>query len=129
MTDDTTTLPPVKLCAAFDCDTPVTANARGRPAIYCSPACRPSGRRDQVITVDIAHPDTSPDGRPTERVWTVTLRRGSSFVVIAADLGWPSANALARSLADLFGPQPSGARGGRPQQLMRPNPRMSVRGS
>lgn len=88
----------MKICAAPHCDTPLTPNPRGRPAIYCSPACRPSGRRP-AITVDITHPDISPDGRPAQRVWTVTLRRGSTTVVIATDLGWPSAIALATAMA------------------------------
>jgi hypothetical protein len=37
-------------------------------------------------------------------VWTVRLRRGQQVVVIADDLGWPSANALAGQLDDLLRP-------------------------
>jgi len=39
-----------------------------------------------------------------QRVWTVRLRRGQRVVVIADDLGWPSANALAGELSDLLSP-------------------------
>jgi hypothetical protein len=40
-----------------------------------------------------------------ERLWTVRLRRGHRAVVIADNLGWPSANALAHELVDLLTPQ------------------------
>jgi hypothetical protein len=97
---------PAVTCAAPGCDQPVhRTNHTGRPAIYCSPNCRPSHnptpRRAQVV-VEVEHPDISPDGRPADRVWTVQLRRGEHRVVIANDLGWPSANALARGLTDLL---------------------------
>lgn len=94
-------------CAAPDCDNPVVRRPRGRPAIYCSPTCRPSRRaRHPRLTVEIDHPDTSPDGRPTDRVWTVRLRRGPTTVTIADDLGWPSANTLADQLNNLLHPTP-----------------------
>jgi hypothetical protein len=101
-------------CAAAGCERPVLrTNHTGRPAIYCSPACRPSRnrtpRRAQIV-VDIEHPDTSPNGRPADRVWTVVLRRGEQRVTIADDLGWPTANALAQQLNRLLdtSPQPTG---------------------
>jgi len=75
----------------------------GRPFIYCSRECRPNHRRP-AIRVEVDHPDTSPDGRPVQRVWTVRLRRGQRVVVIADDLGWPSAKALAGELNDLLRP-------------------------
>lgn len=93
-------------CAAAGCDNPVTVGTRGRPARYCSPACRPSRQRRPGITVELDHPTTSPDGRPPERVWAVQLRRGGHVVVIADDVGWPTATALARQLEDLLRPAP-----------------------
>jgi hypothetical protein len=72
--------------------------------VYCSPECRPKHPRSR-IAVEVDHPDASPDGRPVERVWTVRLRRGDEVVVIADDLGWPSANALAGALDDLLRPR------------------------
>lgn len=89
-------------CAAAGCPNPVPHNsAPGRPAIYCSPACRPSAQPSRV-TVEIDHPDTSPDGRPPQRVWTVRLRNGHRSVTIADNLGWPSATALAEQLQQLL---------------------------
>ena len=95
--------PPVA-CADPGCINLVPRSAGpGRPAVYCSPACRPKHRRPGIL-VEVDHPETSPDGRPVERVWTVRLRRGQDIVVIANDLGWPTANALAGALDDLLRP-------------------------
>ncbi len=91
-------------CAAPGCANSVPRRrGPGRPAVYCSPACRPTPRRPRIL-IEVDHPDVSPDGRPVERVWTVRLRRGRRVVVIADDLGWPSANALAGALDDLLRP-------------------------
>lgn len=103
----TTSAPEPVTCAAPGCDQTVPRpNRPGRPAIYCSADCRPTRahaavRRTDVV-VEVDHPATSPDGRPTERVWTVRLRRGKRIVVIVNDLGWPTANALAHDLNDLL---------------------------
>lgn len=78
----------------------------GRPAIYCSPTCRPP-RPQPKLVVEVDHPDTSPDGRRVQRVWSVRLRRGQRIVVIADDLGRPSARALAGQLEDLLRPTPA----------------------
>ena len=97
------TLAPIG-CVAPDCTNVVPRRpGPGRPAIYCSLACRPSPRRPAVL-VEVDHPDVSPDGRPVRRVWSVRLRRGQHVVVIANDLGWPSAQALAGQLNDLLKP-------------------------
>lgn len=91
-------------CAAPGCTNPVPRRSGpGRPFRYCSPACRPSPRRPGIV-VEIDHPEQSPDGRPVRRVWSVRLRRGRHVVVIADDLGWPSANALAGALNALLRP-------------------------
>jgi len=93
-------------CAAPDCTNPLPRRTGpGRPFRYCSPACRPSLRRPGIL-VEVDHPEVSRDGRPVERVWTVRLRRGHQVVVIAEDLGWPSATALAGQLDDLLRPRP-----------------------
>ncbi len=97
---------PAVACASPRCDNLVPRRpGPGRPAIYCSANCRP-GHRQPKILVEIDHPDTSPDGRPVQRVWTVQLRRGQQVVVIANNLGWPSANALAAQLHNLLHPTP-----------------------
>jgi hypothetical protein len=79
----------------------VPPTTRGRPALYCGPSCRPS-QKSKSIAIEVLNPDESPNGRPAERTWTVRLRRGKRFVVIANGLGWPSASTLARELNDFF---------------------------
>ena len=59
------------------------------------------------MVVEVEHPDVSPDGRPADRVWTVRLRKSDHVIVIADDLGWPTANALARELNDLLHNNPA----------------------
>jgi hypothetical protein len=51
------------------------------------------------------------DGRPVGRVWLVRLRRGARSVVVASELGRPSADHLARQIAGLL-PSRRGAEGG-----------------
>ena len=107
--------PAAVTCAAPGCDQPVPhTNHTGRPAIYCSPGCRPSNNRTPRrphILVEVEHPETGPDGRPADRVWTVRLRRAQHVVTIADNIGWPTANALAHQLNDLLNttPQRKGA--------------------
>jgi hypothetical protein len=97
----------MRICAAPGCDNAVPLPRRGRPAVYCSPTCRPSrGSRPSSLTVEVDHPEECSDGRAVARVWTVSLRRGRRRVVVAEDLGWPSANALASALDDLITPRP-----------------------
>ncbi len=138
----TTNGPPTTACARPGCNNPIARRAGpGRPAIYCSPDCRPKRNRnartaktrsdvDQPVTdahrprpeppargprragtvaIEVDNPDTSPDGRPVSRVWTVRLRKDHRTVTVADGLGWPSANALARQLDDLLAPHPNAA--------------------
>jgi len=94
-------------CARPGCDNALPPRRYGRPALYCCPACRPSrAPRPTGLRVEVDHPESSSDGRPAERIWTVALRRGQRVVVIAEGLGWPSANALAIQLEDLLTPRP-----------------------
>jgi hypothetical protein len=107
----------VNSCANPGCDKPLPARGHtGRPAIYCSPACRqrrprtrpgpaaktPAAATPDAIVVELDHPAESPDGRAIQRVWTLQLRRHDRVVVIAEGLGWPTANALARQLTQLI---------------------------
>ncbi len=97
---------PAPVCASPGCDKAVPRRpGPGRPAIYCSPECR-ARRRQPSIVVELDHPELSPDGRPVTRVWTVRLRRSDHVVVIADNLGWPTANALACQLDHLLHPAP-----------------------
>ena len=85
-------------CAAPGCDNevPRRAGQRGRPAVYCSPACRPSYVRP-VLVVDVERDEADEDGRD----WLVTLRRGPSVVIVSRQLGRFSATALAAEITAL----------------------------
>jgi len=96
--------PPV-ICAAPGCENPVpTSTGRGRRPIYCSVSCRPtaSQSRHRRIEVDVTHEPTPDGDRPTGRVWSVILRRGIRQVVIASELGRPSAESLAAQVNTLL---------------------------
>lgn len=100
MTEDVTAM-----CAAPGCDNPLPKRSgRGRPFIYCSPECRPAGRgRSGVhVVVEVDHEPTLDDERPAGRIWLVRLRRGDQAVIIAAEIGRPSADHLAGQLNRLL---------------------------
>ena len=106
-------------CAAPECTaTVVRSGGRGRPALYCSPACRAAAsrrhrrHRHQPLAVEVDHGSTSARGRPSGRVWLVRLRRGEQAVVLATGLGRPSADYLAHQIDQLLHPAPV-TRGGR----------------
>jgi hypothetical protein len=95
-------------CAAAGCDNTVERRPGrlGRPPIYCSPACRPSrsgcaGRN--LISVEVDQEDH--DGDRPGRSWVVTLRRGTSAVVVGRDLGRFSATVLSGDLRALPHPR------------------------
>lgn len=92
-------------CQAPGCDRPLRRGGRGRPPLYCSPACRPGATARGRLTVEVDHEPTSDDGRPLGRVWLVRLRRGTRGVVIASELGRPSADHLAGQIAQLLSSQ------------------------
>ena len=94
------------MCAAPGCEQPLPARAgRGRPRLYCSARCRTAGKsRSGALCVEVDHGLDENCGRPAGRVWLVRMRRGRREVVVASDLGRPSADHLARQIADLIGP-------------------------
>lgn len=100
------------LCAAAGCTNPVPATGRpGRPAIYCTPACRPARkpgnrRRSLPLTVEVVdtNNDTDPPGR-NPHSWAVRLRRGTVTVTVADHLGRFTATALADDLQHLIHPE------------------------
>jgi hypothetical protein len=97
-------------CACPGCPNPVPRNTRGRPRLYCTPACRMAAHRSHhpdrraPLTVEVDHGSTSSRGRPTGHVWLVRLRRGSQQAVIAVGLGRPSAEHLAAQIRDVINP-------------------------
>ena len=97
------------ICAAEGCTNMVPERiGRGRPFIYCAPACRPTAAKHQraALEVEIDHEPTVADERPTGRVWSVQLRRGTRTVVVATELGRPSAENLASQIGVLLNDRP-----------------------
>lgn len=99
-------------CARPGCTNPVPRNPRGRPRLYCSPACRTAAHRYDhpdtraPLSVEVDHGSSSSRGRPAGHVWLVRLRRGSHEVIVAVGLGRPSAEHLARQLREVINPPP-----------------------
>jgi hypothetical protein len=85
-------------CARDGCENPVLRrpNQRGRPQIYCSPACRPSYSRPQLsVEVEREESDDAEHGRD----WSVRLRRGERILVVQRGIGRFSATAFAAELS------------------------------
>jgi hypothetical protein len=99
-------------CAAPDCSEPVLPAATGRPARFCSPACRARAHRAQrrasqlPVSVEVDMGSVSSRGRPQDRAWMVRLRRGERSVIVAIGLRRPDAERLAAKIADLLGDNP-----------------------
>ena len=95
------------MCAAPGCEEPLPEPAgRGRPRLFCSPKCRAAGSpRAGPLTVEVDHELDEDGGRPAGRVWLVKMRRGRREVVVASELGRPSADHLAGQIAALIGPR------------------------
>ena len=97
-------------CARPGCANLVHRNPRGRPRLYCSPACRDATHRHQhpdaraPITIELDHHDVG-TARPTGHVWLVRIRRGTRNTVIADELGRTSAELLATQLREVINPR------------------------
>jgi hypothetical protein len=95
----------VRICARPECDQVLPVQiGRGRPRIYCSADCRGTTTANGgVLKVEVDHIGADDDdARPLGRVWLVRLRRGSNEVIVAAELGRPSADHLAGQIAQLI---------------------------
>ncbi|MDQ1535764.1 MAG: hypothetical protein QOE58_157 [Actinomycetota bacterium] len=92
----TRSIPATVTCAAPGCDDLVTRGGRGRPRIYCSLGCRQCGLRSAAsrLIVEVDHEPTLDQTRAAGRIWIVRLRRAGRTVVIAEQLGRPSADHL-----------------------------------
>jgi hypothetical protein len=99
-------------CARTGCLNPVPRNPRGRPRLYCTPACRTAAHRHDnpdahaALRVEVDHGSTSSRGRPAGHVWLVRIRRGNHQAIVAVGLGRPSAEHLARQIRDVINPPP-----------------------
>jgi hypothetical protein len=95
-------------CAAPGCTNTIRRNDSGRPARYCSPACRVRNHRYRQqattapITVEVDMGSATSRGRPAERAWLVRIRRGDRNVIVNTGLRRPHADRLAEQLTDLL---------------------------
>ena len=113
LTTATTPTPPVSsrhetgaVCAGPGCSEPIRRQGTGRPARFCSPACRTRSHRAKrakgtPITVEVDMGSATSRGRPPEQAWMVRLRRGQRSVIVAIGLRRPAADRLAEQLVDL----------------------------
>ena len=93
------------VCAGPGCTEPIRRQGTGRPARFCSPACRTRSRRakrakDTPITVEVDYPSASSRGRPAGTAWMVRLRRGDKAVIVAIGRSRAGAERLAEQLID-----------------------------
>lgn len=102
-------------CAAQGCTSTITQHAVGRPARYCSTACRVRDHRHRKqaaapITVEVDMGSASSRGRPPDRAWLVRIRRADRSVIVAIGLRRRAADRLAEQLNELLTdtPQPEG---------------------
>jgi hypothetical protein len=94
-------------CAAPGCANPLPAHGPGRPAFFCSQACRARAYRQRqrqrgTIVAEVDLGSTSSKGRTQGRVWLVRLRRGNESVIIAIGLSRMRADALAERITTLL---------------------------
>ena len=94
-------------CAAPGCANPLPAHGPGRPASFCSQACRARAYRQRrrqrgTIVAEVDLGSTSSKGRTEGRVWLVRLRRGNESVIIAIGLSRMRADALAERITKLL---------------------------
>lgn len=93
-------------CAAPGCDSPITPTGTGRPARYCSPACRARAHRRRHISVpavaEVTMGSASSRDRHPDRAWLVQLRRGNQLVVVTIGLRRTAADRLAEQINQLL---------------------------
>ena len=96
----------VVTCAGPGCANTIAPHRVGRPARYCSTACRVRHHRQRAvpepITVEVDMGSATSRGRPPERAWLVRIRRGDSYVIVNTGLRRPHADRLAQQLAHLL---------------------------
>ncbi len=92
-------------CARPGCREKVARKASGRPALYCSSACRTAAHRLKdrgPVTVEVDFGSASSRGRPPDRSWMVRLRRGQDSVIVAVGLHRHAADRLAEHISELL---------------------------
>lgn len=96
-------------CEAPGCAEELVPAGQGRPARFCSAACRVRAHRHRQrlaalpVTAEVDFGSARSRGRPRERASMVRLRRGERSVIVAIGLRRTAADRLAESLTELFG--------------------------
>jgi hypothetical protein len=96
-------------CEGPGCAQALEPATTGRPARFCSPACRARSHRAaqraraEPVSVEVDFGSASSRGRPPERAWMVRLRRGQRSVIVTIGLTRAAAERLAAQLTDLLG--------------------------
>jgi hypothetical protein len=96
-------------CEGPGCAQALEPATTGRPARFCSPACRAryhraaQRARAEPVSVEVDLGSASSRGRPPERAWMVRLRRGQRSVIVTIGLTRAAADRLAAQLTDLLG--------------------------
>lgn len=100
------TRPEAKRCAAPECSNVIVPLPTGRPARFCSSACRARAHRQRPVTAPpIAEADmgsASSRGRHPDTAWLVRLRRDDRTVIVAIGLRRPIADRLAEQINNLL---------------------------
>ena len=99
------------LCAGPGCTNPIPPRPTGRPARFCSTACRARSHRThppatEPVTVEIDRGSASSRGRPPQRHWLIRLRRGDRSIIVAIGLPRTGAEHLAQQINELLNPNP-----------------------
>lgn len=98
--------PSTDRCAGPGCDHRIVPAGTGRPARFCSNACRSRSHRQRhradptIAEIDMG--SATSRGRPPERAWLVRLRRDEHAVIVAVGLRRPAAERLAQQINDLL---------------------------
>jgi len=97
------------VCCTPGCDGVLPPQATtGRPARYCSAACRMRAHRQRhtrpepAVTVEVDMGSASSRGRRPESAWLVRLRRDQRTVIVTIGLSRPGADHLAEQIRDLL---------------------------
>jgi hypothetical protein len=103
---DETSAPPPR-CTAPGCTNPLPAPGPGRPACFCSQACRARAWRSRqcqrgALVAEVDMGSTSSKGRRGGQIWMVRLRRDNKSVIVAIGLSRTCAEALAEEINALI---------------------------
>ena len=94
-----------KICERQGCDQILPEHSKGRPARYCSAACRMSAyrkRRRGPVTAEVYLGSATTRSRKEERSWMVKLRRDNDELVVVIGQTRDAAERLTARLNDFL---------------------------